>query len=81
MAMAIDPVCSMQVDTEAPAATSDFQGTTYYFCSEGCKKEFDSAPWKYMGASGLSAMKESSEMPARSEEQAAQAKKWWEFWK
>ncbi len=83
MAMAIDPVCNMEVDTEAPPATSEFQGTTYYFCSEGCKKEFDAAPWKFMGAGGLSeAMKESGEMPMGSKEQAApKAKKWWEFWK
>ena len=82
MAIAIDPVCNMEVDTEAPPATSEFQGTTYYFCSEGCKKDFDMAPWKYMGASGFAAMKESSDMPMASEEHAApKAKRWWEFWK
>jgi Cu+-exporting ATPase len=83
MAKAVDPVCGMEVDTEAPPATSEYQGATYYFCSEGCKKDFDAAPWKFMGAAGLGeAMKESADMPMGSTEQATpKAKKWWEFWK
>jgi len=48
MAMAIDPVCGMEVDTTQPAATSDYQGTTYYFCAPGCKRQFDRDPGKYL---------------------------------
>ncbi|HVP04383.1 MAG TPA: YHS domain-containing protein [Dehalococcoidia bacterium] len=48
MATAIDPVCKMEVDTASPAATSEYRGTTYYFCAPGCKKAFDADPEKYL---------------------------------
>lgn len=50
MAMAIDPVCKMKVDESKPAATSEYQGKTYYFCAVGCKKAFDKNPEKYLGS-------------------------------
>jgi Cu+-exporting ATPase len=43
-----DPVCGMDVRPEEAAATSEFQGETYYFCSEGCKRAFDENPMKYL---------------------------------
>jgi RND family efflux transporter MFP subunit len=42
-----DPVCGMEVDErEARDAgrTSDDRGRTYFFCSMGCKRQFDQAP-------------------------------------
>lgn len=45
--MAIDPVCYMEVDEKEAAATSEYQGKTYYFGAPGCKKEFDSNPEEY----------------------------------
>jgi YHS domain-containing protein len=33
----------------APARTS-YRGVTYYFCSEGCRREFDSDPARYASA-------------------------------
>lgn len=47
--MAIDPVCGMQVDEKAAAATSEYKGKTYYFCAPGCKAAFDKDPEKYLG--------------------------------
>ena len=47
--MVKDPVCGMDVDPKAAAGKSDFQGKTYYFCSQGCKKAFDKEPQKYVG--------------------------------
>jgi adenylate cyclase len=44
MAMAIDPVCGMRVDTDDAAATADYEGETYYFCSQGCHDAFVSDP-------------------------------------
>lgn len=41
------PICSMQVDTKT-AAKSEFNGKTYYFCSDDHKKEFDDAPKKWL---------------------------------
>jgi len=40
-AMAIDPVCHMEVEEKSAAATSEYKGKTYYFCAVGCKKAFD----------------------------------------
>lgn len=46
--MAKDPVCGMQVNEPAPFK-SEHMGQTFYFCSQGCKSNFDSNPMKYMG--------------------------------
>ena len=47
--MAIDPVCGMQVDEETALYRSERDGRTYYFCSPGCKREFDRDPRKFIG--------------------------------
>ena len=47
--MVKDIVCGMTVDPETAAATSEFKGQTYYFCSKGCKAQFDKHPEKYVG--------------------------------
>ncbi len=39
----------MQVDPATAAGTSEYGGTTYYFCSMGCKQRFDKDPASYMG--------------------------------
>jgi len=65
--VAIDPVCKMEVDMAAPAATSDYEGTTYYFCAAGCKRAFDEDPQKYLSGDGDAA--------------PASGKRWWEFWR
>lgn len=36
-----DPVCHMDIAPATAAATTDYQGSTYYFCSRGCKVDFD----------------------------------------
>ena len=45
-----DPVCGMEVDqakTNALKRTSEYRGTTYYFCSDSCKRRFDASPEKF----------------------------------
>lgn len=43
--MAVDPVCGMAVERESAAARLERGGVTYYFCSRGCRAEFEgSAP-------------------------------------
>jgi Cu+-exporting ATPase len=42
-----DVVCGMQVDPTKAAASSEFNGKTYYFCSKGCKTKFDANPAQY----------------------------------
>ncbi len=46
-----DPVCGMEVDPKTAVAKSTYQGKTYYFCSPGCKRDFDKEPQKYLNAS------------------------------
>lgn len=38
---AVDPICSMTVTPDSSTPTREFEGTTYYFCCEGCAKKFD----------------------------------------
>lgn len=49
--MEIDPVCGMTVDPKTAAGISEYQGKVYYFCSLGCKKDFDKEPEKYINPS------------------------------
>lgn len=46
-----DPVCGMTVEPDKAAATHEYQGQTYYFCSKGCAKSFEADPTKYLTAS------------------------------
>jgi len=46
----IDPICGMEVDparAKAAGRTSVYEGTTYYFCADDCKKAFEKEPAKY----------------------------------
>jgi len=45
----IDPVCGMNVDPHNAAGESEFNETSYYFCSTHCKTKFDSDPDSYLG--------------------------------
>ena len=38
--MVKDVVCNMEIDENTAAATSQYDGKTYYFCAPGCKKAF-----------------------------------------
>ena len=43
-----DPVCGMSVDPATATYSSDFGGTTYYFCSRGCRLDFEEDPVGYL---------------------------------
>ncbi len=45
---AIDPVCGMSVDIETARHTAAQDGTTYYFCSAGCRAKFETRPEIYL---------------------------------
>jgi YHS domain-containing protein len=49
--MAIDPVCGMQVNENNRELQTQFAGKKYFFCSEECRKEFESEPDEYIIAS------------------------------
>lgn len=52
-----DPVCNMEVDEQSAAGRSQYQGQTYYFCTESCKSEFEQNPEMYANQGEQSAGK------------------------
>ena len=47
-----DPVCGMSVAPQKAAATIEYGGRPYYFCSKGCASKFQQNPNKFLGAAG-----------------------------
>ena len=43
----IDPICGMKIDPATATATREHNSTTFYFCTSGCAKTFDSDPDRY----------------------------------
>ena len=43
-----DPVCKMEMEDKWVAYKSEYEGKTYYFCCESCKKQFDENPNKFI---------------------------------
>ena len=48
-AMAVDPVCGMDVATPG-AKSSIYRGKAYYFCSTTCRDKFEKTPQQWAGA-------------------------------
>jgi YHS domain-containing protein len=48
--VAVDPVCTMSVDTASPPATRTHAGQIYYFCSRACAEAFEATPARYLQA-------------------------------
>lgn len=46
--MALDPVCTMDIESDTAEATSTYEGQPIYFCSEECKRIFDADPEPYL---------------------------------
>lgn len=46
-ATAVDPVCEMEVDIVTARYTAEVDGTTYYFCCQGCRTSFLEDPSQY----------------------------------
>ena len=44
--MPFDPVCGIEMDQDI-AIPFDYNGKTFYFCCEGCKRIFIKKPRKY----------------------------------
>jgi len=45
-----DPVCGMSVDPATATQQAEHSGSTYYFCSAGCRSEFEKDPARYLGS-------------------------------
>jgi Cu+-exporting ATPase len=42
-----DLVCNMEIDEQNAAGRSQYQGQTYYFCSQSCRNKFGQNPQQY----------------------------------
>jgi len=50
--MAKDPVCGMAVDEATATEKYEYKGAMYYFCSKGCRLDFQDEPEKYLSGQG-----------------------------
>jgi YHS domain-containing protein len=56
MAIEIDFVCGMEVDTTTSLLSYEYDGKTYWFCGKGCLLEFKDDPEKYLNPEYTPAM-------------------------
>ena len=63
-AMGLDPVCKMEVNPASAEALSDYEGVTFYFCSQACKEKFDREPLRYVDQTDLAEMRVRRANPA-----------------
>jgi YHS domain-containing protein len=74
----------MDIDPKTAAGTSEHESVQYYFCSRGCKMDFDEDPAGVLAAEA--AYDHSQGSPMMMEMQMADApasaakKPWWKFW-
>ena len=50
-----DPVCGMTIAAESAAGNIEYQGETYYFCSNSCKEKFEANPAQFVSPANRSA--------------------------
>ena len=53
---ATDPVCGMTVDPKSAAGKQDYNGRTYYFCSQHCLTKFNEDPARFAAVVGQAAV-------------------------
>jgi Cu+-exporting ATPase len=54
-AQALDPVCGMPVDPATAPASTEYQGSTYYFCCPHCLEKFRANPQRYLSGTPVPA--------------------------
>jgi len=45
--MVTDPACGMEVDPLTASVTAEYDGQLYYFCSDGCREQFEKDPQRF----------------------------------
>ena len=43
-----DPACKMEIEDKWATYKSEYNGKTFFFCCESCKKRFDENPEEYV---------------------------------
>ncbi|HLF78388.1 MAG TPA: YHS domain-containing protein [Dehalococcoidia bacterium] len=76
-----DPICHMDIDPATAAGQSEHDGHTFYFCSRGCKLDFDEDPAAALKAEAEYDHSQSAHQMMTMREEAPPPKKpWWRFW-
>lgn len=44
----IDPVCAREIEPDTAAATLEYDGDRYWFCSQECAEGFDADPESFL---------------------------------
>jgi len=73
-----DPVCHMDISPASAAGTSEYDSRTYYFCSNGCKKDFDRDPEGTLKAEAEYDHSKGADMMMPMDEPK---RPFWQFWK
>lgn len=48
IAVAVDPVCGMDVEISTAQHTAEYNGQRFYFCCAGCRRSFENNPSQYI---------------------------------
>jgi len=84
-----DPVCHMDIEINSAAGRSEYLGKTYYFCSPGCKVDFDADPegvlkaeseYDHSQAVDHGMMVAGTSHGEHGHTHAQPRKPWWKFW-
>jgi Cu+-exporting ATPase len=62
--IAKDPVCGMTVDPNKAAATAEYDGQPYYFCSKGCATKFQQNPTKFLATTATASTEQRAQSDA-----------------
>jgi Cu+-exporting ATPase len=79
-----DPVCHMDIDPARAAGTATYEDVTYYFCSTGCRLDFEDDPAAALAAEAAHDHSQPSEhgmITMQPKEEDASSKPRWQFWK
>lgn len=60
---AIDPLCGMTVDPSSAAGSFEYNGQTYYFCSQHCLHKFRDAPARFLSGEPSSTAHQHQDTP------------------
>jgi Cu+-exporting ATPase len=56
MAIEIDPVCGMEVDSATSQLSLELDGKTYWFCGRGCLLDFKDDPAAFLSSDASRSM-------------------------
>jgi YHS domain-containing protein len=54
------PVCGMEMEPDQVASETNYEGRSYYFCSDECRTKWDADPERYARETASSGMRGSS---------------------